>query len=209
MSGLERAMWPPHPNPLPLNTHSRKATSLAGERGPEACWRPGGPGPGEILHGVASQASSAGNPAVSATGQPFSGSIANRKDAFHPLTVIAEFFERTEPQRIVRETSVVFRSAKDRPFAERKATIRLLLFERCLLCLVPGQSTVTDQVFPSRFMHVSELLRMGADIRREGESALITGVAHLSGAHVMASDLRGNVGSGSRLSWSFALPTRT
>ena len=65
-----------------------------------------------------------------------------------------------------------------------------MLFERCLLCLVPGQSTVTDQVFPSRFMHVSELLRMGADIRREGESALITGVAHLSGAHVMASDLR-------------------
>ncbi len=59
-----------------------------------------------------------------------------------------------------------------------------------LLCLTPGQSTVTDQVFPSRFMHVSELLRMGADIRREGDSAVITGVSHLSGAHVMASDLR-------------------
>ena len=59
-----------------------------------------------------------------------------------------------------------------------------------LLCLTPGQSSVTDQVFPSRFMHVSELLRMGADIRREGDSAAITGVAHLSGAHVMASDLR-------------------
>jgi UDP-N-acetylglucosamine 1-carboxyvinyltransferase len=59
-----------------------------------------------------------------------------------------------------------------------------------LLCLVPGESSVTDQVFPSRFMHVSELLRMGADIRREGDSAVITGVAHLSGAHVMASDLR-------------------
>jgi len=59
-----------------------------------------------------------------------------------------------------------------------------------LLCLVPGQSAVTDQVFPSRFMHVSELLRMGADIRRDGDRAVVTGVAHLSGAHVMASDLR-------------------
>lgn len=59
-----------------------------------------------------------------------------------------------------------------------------------LLCLVPGKSVVTDKVFPSRFMHVSELLRMGADIRRDGENAVITGVPELSGAHVMASDLR-------------------
>ncbi len=59
-----------------------------------------------------------------------------------------------------------------------------------LLCLVPGKSLVTDKVFPSRFMHVSELLRMGADIRRDGENAVITGVPQLSGAHVMASDLR-------------------
>lgn len=59
-----------------------------------------------------------------------------------------------------------------------------------LLCLVPGKSLVTDKVFPSRFMHVSELLRMGADIRRDGENAVITGVTQLSGAHVMASDLR-------------------
>ena len=59
-----------------------------------------------------------------------------------------------------------------------------------LLCLIPGQSVVTDQVFPNRFMHVSELLRMGANIRRDGERAVVTGVAHLSGAHVMASDLR-------------------
>ena len=59
-----------------------------------------------------------------------------------------------------------------------------------LLCLVPGHSSVIDSVFPSRFMHVSELLRMGADIRREGDGVVITGVPALSGAHVMASDLR-------------------
>ena len=101
--------------------------------------------------------------------------------------------------------SVVFRSAKGWPFAERKATLSPVACHAlpypgfptdvqaqltALLCLTPGQSSVTDQVFPSRFMHVSELLRMGADIRREGDSAVITGVAHLSGAHVMASDLR-------------------
>ena len=39
-------------------------------------------------------------------------------------------------------------------------------------------------------MHVSELLRMGANIRRDGDSAFISGVTSLSGAHVMASDLR-------------------
>lgn len=59
-----------------------------------------------------------------------------------------------------------------------------------LMCLTPGQSKVTDKVFPGRFMHVSELLRMGASIRRDSDSALISGVPALSGAHVMASDLR-------------------
>ena len=49
---------------------------------------------------------------------------------------------------------------------------------------------MTDKVFPGRFMHVSELVRMGADIRRDGDSAVITGVDRLSGANVMASDLR-------------------
>ncbi len=59
-----------------------------------------------------------------------------------------------------------------------------------LLCLVPGISVITDKVFPDRFMHVPELLRMGAQIRREGASAIIAGPAHLSGTNVMASDLR-------------------
>lgn len=59
-----------------------------------------------------------------------------------------------------------------------------------LLALTPGTSTITETVFPDRFMHVSELVRMGADIRREGDSARITGVQHMSGSQVMASDLR-------------------
>lgn len=59
-----------------------------------------------------------------------------------------------------------------------------------LLSAAAGISVVTDKVFPDRFMHVSELTRMGACIRREGASAIISGPARLSGASVMASDLR-------------------
>lgn len=59
-----------------------------------------------------------------------------------------------------------------------------------LLTTSPGISVVTDKVFPDRFMHAAELARMGAQIRREGPTAIISGVARLSGAAVMASDLR-------------------
>lgn len=59
-----------------------------------------------------------------------------------------------------------------------------------LLIRAEGISIVTDKVFPDRFLHAPELVRMGASIRREGSSAIITGVPNLSGACVMASDLR-------------------
>jgi len=59
-----------------------------------------------------------------------------------------------------------------------------------LLASVPGISIVTDKVFPDRFMHASELARMGANIRRESASAILNGDSRLSGACVMASDLR-------------------
>ncbi len=59
-----------------------------------------------------------------------------------------------------------------------------------LLATTEGISAVTDNVFPQRFMHVAELKRMGANIELEGQTALIRGVEKLSGAPVMASDLR-------------------
>ncbi len=59
-----------------------------------------------------------------------------------------------------------------------------------LMTLTPGISVVTDRVFPDRFMHAAELMRMGARLRRDGGSVIIDGVPSLSGAHVMASDLR-------------------
>lgn len=59
-----------------------------------------------------------------------------------------------------------------------------------LLCVADGISVVTDKVFPDRFLHIPELCRMGARIRREAASGIISGVKQLSGACVMASDLR-------------------
>ena len=59
-----------------------------------------------------------------------------------------------------------------------------------LMSIIPGVSVITDKVFPDRFMHIPELNRMGAQIRREGGVAIIEGVKQLYGAPVMASDLR-------------------
>lgn len=59
-----------------------------------------------------------------------------------------------------------------------------------LLSMADGISVVTDKVFPDRFMHIPELMRMGANVRREGASSIISGTPTLTGACVMASDLR-------------------
>jgi len=63
-----------------------------------------------------------------------------------------------------------------------------------LLTLADGNAIITEKIFPDRFLHVAELLRMGANITRVGPSAMITGVRELVGAPVMASDLRASAG---------------
>ena len=59
-----------------------------------------------------------------------------------------------------------------------------------MLCLAEGSSVITETIFENRFMHVQELVRMGADVRLSGHTAMVRGVARLTGAPVMASDLR-------------------
>src|SRR3989338_4070122 len=59
-----------------------------------------------------------------------------------------------------------------------------------LMSVTPGISVITEKIYPDRFMHVAELKRMGARIMREGPPAIVQGVRGLSGAPVMASDLR-------------------
>ncbi|MFN7136482.1 MAG: UDP-N-acetylglucosamine 1-carboxyvinyltransferase [Thermomonas sp.] len=57
-------------------------------------------------------------------------------------------------------------------------------------CVADGVGVVNETIFENRFMHVNELLRLGADIRVDGHTAVVRGVARLSGAPVMATDLR-------------------
>jgi UDP-N-acetylglucosamine 1-carboxyvinyltransferase len=59
-----------------------------------------------------------------------------------------------------------------------------------LNCVAEGVGIVTETVFENRFMHIEELRRLGADIRVEGNSAIIRGVEQLTGAPIMATDLR-------------------
>jgi UDP-N-acetylglucosamine 1-carboxyvinyltransferase len=63
-----------------------------------------------------------------------------------------------------------------------------------VLALARGSSVVTETVFENRFMHVPELVRLGADIALAGRSAYVRGVRSLSGAPVMATDLRASAG---------------
>jgi len=59
-----------------------------------------------------------------------------------------------------------------------------------LMAVSHGVSVLTEKIYPERFMHISELNRMGAQITREGASAIVKGVGRLLGAPVMATDLR-------------------
>jgi UDP-N-acetylglucosamine 1-carboxyvinyltransferase len=59
-----------------------------------------------------------------------------------------------------------------------------------LLSIAEGNSIVTEKIYTERFLHVAELSRMGAQVYRQGSTAVISGVRQLHGAPVMASDLR-------------------
>ncbi|MDT7043422.1 UDP-N-acetylglucosamine 1-carboxyvinyltransferase [Candidatus Nitronereus thalassa] len=63
-----------------------------------------------------------------------------------------------------------------------------------MMCVADGTSVITENVFEGRFLHVSELQRMGASITVDGSRAVVKGVSQLTGAPVMASDLRASAG---------------
>ena len=62
-----------------------------------------------------------------------------------------------------------------------------------LLCKAEGTSVLKETIFENRYMHVPELARMGADIETEGRTAIVRGVERLTGAEVMATDLRASM----------------
>jgi UDP-N-acetylglucosamine 1-carboxyvinyltransferase len=61
-------------------------------------------------------------------------------------------------------------------------------------CIAEGAATITETIFENRFMHVNELVRLGAKIEVDGRVAVVQGVERLSGATVMATDLRASAG---------------
>jgi len=99
--------------------------------------------------------------------------------------------------KIVRENGTCFVSSSRRlnpvemttqPYPGFPTDLQAQLM--ALLCLGDGISVITERIFPDRFLHVGELNRMGARVRKEGPTAIIQGVRELQGANVMASDLR-------------------
>src|SRR5580765_5599276 len=99
--------------------------------------------------------------------------------------------------KIVRENGTVFVSSSRRlnpvemttqPYPGFPTDLQAQLM--ALLCLGDGISVITERVFPDRFLHVGELNRMGARVRKEGPTAVVQGVKELQGANVMCSDLR-------------------
>jgi UDP-N-acetylglucosamine 1-carboxyvinyltransferase len=62
-----------------------------------------------------------------------------------------------------------------------------------LMAVADGTSVIREKIFENRFMHVPEMARMGADVRIDGDTATVRGVARLKGAPVMATDLRASV----------------
>ena len=61
-------------------------------------------------------------------------------------------------------------------------------------CVADGTAVVNETIFENRFMHVQEMVRLGANIEIEGHTAIIKGVERLDGATVMATDLRASAG---------------
>ncbi|MCG3176513.1 MAG: UDP-N-acetylglucosamine 1-carboxyvinyltransferase [Candidatus Omnitrophica bacterium] len=94
---------------------------------------------------------------------------------------------RVRRQRVLRPVSV---TTLPYPGFPTDLQAQMMAF----MCVVPGISVITEKIYPERFMHVSELNRMGANIMLEGHSAIVNGKKTLSGAPVMASDLRASAG---------------
>jgi len=104
------------------------------------------------------------------------------RDAGMEITVIDGGL-RASGGQIIRSTDV-----KTQPYPGFATDLQAQMM--ALMVLGNGLSVITETVFENRFMHVSELMRMGADVVIQGRSAIVKGVPELRGAPVMATDLR-------------------
>jgi UDP-N-acetylglucosamine 1-carboxyvinyltransferase len=99
-----------------------------------------------------------------------------------------EIFPEGEGVKIIGPVNIKGVDVKTLPYPGFPTDMQAQIM--ALMCLANGLSVITETVFENRFMHVSELRRMGADIRVEGANAIVRGLANLTGAPVMATDLR-------------------
>ena len=90
--------------------------------------------------------------------------------------------------RVIGQNPICATNARTHPYPGVPTDIQAQFM--ALMALAQGQSIIMETVFENRFMHVAELKRMGADISLDGHTAIINGVKSLSGAPLMATDLR-------------------
>ena len=102
-----------------------------------------------------------------------------------------EVAERPEGLRVTRRNGLSGTDAMTEPFPGFATDMQAQFM--ALMCVAEGASMITETIFENRFMHVPELMRMGARINYHGASAIVRGVPRLSGAPVMATDLRASV----------------
>jgi UDP-N-acetylglucosamine 1-carboxyvinyltransferase len=96
--------------------------------------------------------------------------------------------ERGDRIRVARTGPLRSVDIKTMPFPGFPTDLQAQIM--ALMTMSNGLSVITETIFENRFMHVAELRRMGADIKINGNSAIVTGTGRLSGAPVMATDLR-------------------
>jgi UDP-N-acetylglucosamine 1-carboxyvinyltransferase len=118
---------------------------------------------------------------IDATGKPMPDAALTDTDARLRSRVRVSSTRRLQPVQVVTQ-----------PYPGFPTDVQAQMM--ALLTLADGNSVITEKIFPDRFMHVAELLRMGANLTRNGPSVLITGNRELIGAPVMASDLRASAG---------------
>ncbi|MBK1661906.1 UDP-N-acetylglucosamine 1-carboxyvinyltransferase [Paracraurococcus ruber] len=102
-----------------------------------------------------------------------------------------EVSERPEGLRVSRMNGLSGVDVMTEPFPGFATDMQAQFM--ALMCVAEGASMITETIFENRFMHVPELMRMGARINYHGHSAIVRGVPKLSGAPVMATDLRASV----------------
>src|SRR3984957_11777288 len=116
------------------------------------------------------------------------------------IGAVVPILEAVGAEIVPNDRGLKVRRNGGRPHAVDVATAPLPAFPTdlqarfmALMTTAEGVSHIRETVFENRFMHVPELSRMGADIRIEGDTAIVTGVERLKGAPVMATDLRASV----------------